>query len=358
MPWKHGKTYWAHVTLRDGSRKRCSLGTTDRATAREVERMIATLRGRRSWDLLNAVASGRLTVGELYDHWCAGDDSVAQLRAQLNDVDLNELVPAWVQWATRRAGSATVAKYERQLRVLMPASRPYLRSAFTKKAVSDALRAIPGSGSTGRRYHAAWSSFANYLLETDVMEVNPLRMIRAPRANPPKELHFSLPDVMRLVNAQPMPYRALAALREGAGVEISAAIGVRRRNVNEDDHTVHVHGSKNAWRDRLVLVDDWAWPQIMEACRAKLPDALLFPEVTYESARAEHRKAVKALELDARYTMHDARHSFAVRWMRDNANPQDIANNLGHKDATLVLRVYGKYRPTAADLRRARARVM
>ena len=55
-----------------------------------------------------------------------------------------------------------------------------------------------------------------------------------------------------------------------------------------------------------------------------------------------------------RDTMHDARHSFAVRWMRDGANPQDIANNLGHKDATLVLRIYGKYRLTASDHRRAR----
>ncbi len=320
--------------------------------------MLATLRGRREWDLLDAVAEGRLTVGGLYDHWRRGEDSLAELRAQLSDVDLNTLVPAWVQWAKRTARSETVAKYERQLRVLIPAGGPYLRSAFTRKTVSDALRMIPGSGSTGRRYHAAWSSFANYLVETEVIEVNPLRMIRAPRANPPKELHLALDDVMRLIDAQPIPYRALAALREGAGVEISAALRVRRRDVNEDDHTVHVHGSKNAWRDRLVLVDDWAWPHIVEACRAKLPDALLFEGAVYESARAEHRKAIKALSLDSRYTMHDARHSFAVRWMRSNANPQDIASNLGHKDATLVLRIYGKYRPTAADLRRARARAM
>lgn len=166
--------------------------------------------------------------------------------------------------------------------------------------------------------------------------------------------------MLRLVDAQPAPFRALAALREGAGVEISAALKMRRRDVNDDEHTVHVHGSKNAWRDRVALVDDWAWPFVAGAAKAKLPDSLIFVDElgaapTRDSAMRSHRRALKALGLDSRYTLHDSRHSFAVRWMREGLDPQLIANNLGHKDATMVLRIYGKYRPTAADFHRARA---
>lgn len=114
---------------------------------------------------------------------------------------------------------------------------------------------------------------------------------------------------------------------------------MRRRDVNDDEHTVHVHGSKNAWRDRVALVDDWAWPFVAGAAKAKLPDSLIFVDElgaapTRDSAMRSHRRALKALGLDSRYTLHDSRHSFAVRWMREGLDPQLIANNLGHKDAT------------------------
>jgi integrase len=353
MSWLHGRTHWGYVPLRDGTRKRRSFGTGDAKIAREIEAMLRILRGRRDWQLLEA-AAGSVTVGVVYDYWQKGEDGLSELRAIIADVDISGMIAGWRHWAERNASQKTVAKYERQIRVLVPEGKQFPRSRFSRKELSAQLSTLAGSGSTVRRYHAAWSSLGNYLVETETISFNPLRSVRAPRSNAPKELSLELPDVVRLIEAQRFPYNALAALREGAGVEISAALKTKRVDVNEADHTVHAHGSKNPWRDRIVLVDDWAWPYFMKAYKGKLPGSLLFEEITEERARAEHRRAVKALSLDARYTMHDARHSFAVRWMRDGANPQDIANNLGHKDATLVLRIYGKYRLTASDLRRAR----
>jgi integrase len=78
--------------------------------------------------------------------------------------------------------------------------------------------------------------------------------------------------------------------------------------------------------------------------------------VTEDSARRAHRHALRACKLDPSYRMHDARHSFAIRWMMENINPELIAHQLGHVDATMVLRVYGKYRPTINDLQRAQER--
>lgn len=154
-----------------------------------------------------------------------------------------------------------------------------------------------------------------------------------------------------------MPYRALAALREGAGVEISAALNVKLTDLDLENHTVHVHGTKNEWRDRIVLVEDWAWAFLLAAAKEKVGNAPLFVEesgeaATYARARAEHKAGLKALGLNPSYTMHDARHSFAVRWMKEGRDPQLIANNLGHRDASMVLRIYGKYRPKAEDYRR------
>jgi hypothetical protein len=40
--------------------------------------------------------------------------------------------------------------------------------------------------------------------------------------------------------------------------------------------------------------------------------------------------------------------------MKAGANPQDIANNLGHCNASQVVTRYGKYRVTLADLAETR----
>jgi integrase len=317
------------------------------------------LAGKREWALLDAVLDGRSSAGEVYDHAGQGAEGLAMFKARLCDVDLNQYVEAWQHWAMRRAAGSTVARYAVQLRSLIPEERPFPRSHFCRKNINEVLSRLPVSGSTARRYHAGWSSFAKYLVEIEVIEDNPLRSVTPPRNNPAKELYLALEECQRLVDSQPQPYRAIAALREGAGVEISAALNVRKRDVDEKNGTVQVRGTKNAWRSRPVFVEDWAWPYIVAAAKGRLPDAPLFTEVngeaaTYYRAFAAHRTAVRTLKLPPRYTMHDARHSFAVRCMKGGIDPQLIANNLGHRDATMVLRIYGKYRVSVADLRRAR----
>jgi integrase len=321
--------------------------------------MLRQLSGRREWDLIEAAVSGPLSAGEIYDYWCQGPTGLATIKARLSDPDLNDLVDGWRRWAQRRANLPTVEKYTKQLRTLIPDAGRFPRPQFTRKRICESLNSLTCSPTTIRRHHAAYSSFANYLVEMEVVEANPLRSIRAPRPNPPKSIYLPLSDVIRLVNAQQAPYSALAALREGAGVEISAAARVRVRDLDPATHTVHVPGTKNSWRDRFALVDDWAWPIVASAAKDKLPDALLFTShhggpVPYKAARRSHQEALTSLKLPPAYTMHDARHSFAVRWMKQGVDPQLIANNLGHRDATMVLRIYGKYRPTMKDLQRAR----
>lgn len=358
MAYRHGRTYWGSLWGRDGRRKRVSLGTDDHRLARDVEGLLRRLAGRREWALLDAVTDGHYSAGELYDAAIEGEQALDLLRARLADVDLNEHIDGWQNWASRRASSGTVSKYLLQVRALIPEGEPYPRSTFTRRAINEALSSLPFSGSTARRYHAAWSSFAKYLVEIEVLDSNPLRSITPPRNNPARELYLSLEDSQRLVDAQREPYRSVAALREGAGVEISAALKVRVRDVDQANRSVHVHGTKNAWRNRPVYVEDWAWEYIARCLKGKFPDSPLFLDgaepATYSRALASHRAAVKRLQLPVGYTMHDARHSFAVRQMKAGVDPQLIANNLGHRDATMVLKLYGKYRVRTEDFRRLR----
>ena len=167
MPYKHGKSYWGWVPCRDGGRKRVSFGTNDRMIAREIEALMRQLAGKREWALLDAVVNGQSSAGELYDHAREGAEGLAAFRARLSDVDLNHYVEAWQNWAKRRASESTVARYVVQLRTLIPEGQPFPRSRFTRKGINEALSKLPASGSTARRYHAAWSSFAKYLVEIE-----------------------------------------------------------------------------------------------------------------------------------------------------------------------------------------------
>ena len=351
-PFKRGKIWWTRVKGQDGNSMQRSLGTLDKSVAESMEQALDWLRAQREWGLINAVATGALTIGEVYDAVRTG--TLDKLRARLSDVDLKTLVPRWERWAEGRASESSVAKYAKQVEHLLAGGS--MRSDLNRAEISKRLLSLDVSGSTKKRYHAAWSSFFRYLVEIGVVDVNPMRSIQAPRPNPSRELWMDLNDMMRIVNAQEEPYRSLSAFLHGAGVEIGAALCVRARDVNENTRTVRARGTKTGFRDRLVRVDDWAWPIVLGATQGKTPDALLWSfrkgQDTSERKRqaaGEHtlrilRGALKALSLNEKYTQHDARHSYAVRHVKLGTSYKKIAHNLGHADESQVIKVYGKHR--------------
>jgi integrase len=322
-----------------------------------MESMLARLASLREWEVLESATRKPHGLGALFDAWRTEGETLEQHRRAIADVDLNAFVDDWQKWAERRATARTVEKYKAQLRVLMPEGERYPRSKFRRKELAKALQAIDTSGSTARRYHAAWSSFANYLVQIEQIEHNPLRDVRAPRPNPGRTVYLDLADQIKLVKAQPQPFAALAALREGAGVEVGAALGVRRRDVYETEGTVYIRGTKNEWRSRKVILEKWAWPIFRKTLQSKLPDALLFDGINYDAARREHKAALKSQQLREDYRIHDSRHSLAVRWMRKGIALHVIANNLGHRDTSMVERLYGRHRVREEDLRQVSEKI-
>ncbi len=121
---KHRKTLDVAVPTRTGWIKR-STGTTDRATARAMERMLTQLgpSGSRAWDLLDLVLAKRLSLGALFDAY--RNDDLEGLRARLTDVDLAEYIPSWEAWLTDRVKPTTADHYCAHLRTLIPDGQPF-----------------------------------------------------------------------------------------------------------------------------------------------------------------------------------------------------------------------------------------
>jgi integrase len=350
VPFKRPNRSTWYVTLRlPGGEVRRSCGTADRPTARSIERALRELEQTREWELLNAVVDGKISLGTLYD--AVRSKGLETLRVALSDVDLEPFVNEWARVHARTGvKSDTIAHYLHAVRSFMREGVPCFRSTFSKAALDKWLSVYPGSAGTRLKAHAAMSQFAKFLVRRDVIGTNYMRDVQRPRVGPPRVRFLDESDMKRLAEAQDEPYRTLSALLGGSGVEVSVAMALRRRDVDVAHREVRAAGTKTHSRDRVVRVAEWAWPYLEARCVGLPPDVLLFSAVGVDrwSARSAHHTACEALSI-ADYTQRDARHSYAVRAIRSGVPAEVVARQLGHANAVLVLKVYGRFAPNQQE---------
>jgi integrase len=326
---------------------RKSTGTRDKRTAVMVERELSILADRREWELVNAVVDNRLTLGDLSDA-ARTPRGLDALRARLNDIDLEPLVEEW----KNRACHARQARHDQPLRPprsnAAAAGVSLPRSEFTTRALNQWMARQPGSAGTRRKAHAAMSQFAKFLVRHEVIGSNPMREVQAPPPGRPRLRYFDVTRMMELANVQAEPYRTLSILLGGTGIEVSVATALRRGDVEVERKRIHAAGTKTHARDRIVRVAEWAWPAIAALCAGLADDDRLFPNTDRWRAGDAHRAACQKLGITD-YHIHDQRHSYAVRAAKAGTPPEIIARQLGHANAILVHKVYGRFMPSAEE---------
>jgi integrase len=340
MPHRPKGSDWfkTRITLPNGQTGLFACGTTSPEVAKDVERMVKTFQHDRVWAPLLLVTEGKAKLGTVYDAMKNG--ALDQFLLSLSSPDLSPLVDSWP------AG----AKYKTQVRCLIPEGIVFPASAFTKKRLSEFLAKLDCSGSTKNRYRAALSVFAKWLVERDVIPHNPVRDVASFKPNPARMVWLDRVQAKALVNALPMPYRAIEALMAATGVEWQVVERLARRDVNLKDRTVHAHGSKTPWRNRVVRATElWAWRIFADYANTILDNGQVFSVSKYKALH-EHLDASSVLRLP-RTTLHDWRHTFAVISLKDGYSLQVVAHQLGHRDTTLVQNRYGRFIPDASDYR-------
>ena len=368
MAYRKGGTWVIRVPQRAGAGVLRGTGTPDKRTAQALERMVSELKVRRDWEILDAITGGErrglagdkhaprprapLTLGAVFDAWRVND--LDRLRSRLADVDVEPLIVEWQGALRAKLGedSETVSHYLTHVRSLIPAGVACSRAELTYRRIVAWLAELKVSDPTRRKYRAALMNFTEYLVRVGVLDTNPVREVKPPKAGAPRQRHLDLHDVLRLVERQEEPFRTLSALVHGTGMEISAALRVKRSDVDKLAKTVRAHGTKTHARDRTAYIAEWAWPYVERHMATLTPGALLFPGVDRWRASDEHRAACKALgETFEDYRLHDARHTYAVRAIKAGAPFEHVAAQLGHADTTMVVKVYGRYKPSAEERR-------
>lgn len=332
----------------NGWRVVVSTGMRDPEGAKEVEAFAERLYNRRRWDILDAIKAKRITLAAAFDADYRGElDSVLRT---INDVDLSPLVDEWAKEVN--------AKYVKQVRLLIGVGERFPRSQFVRSRVKSFLADLPVSGPTKNRYRAALSVFAGWLVEREVMEHNCVRDISGYSEHDPRDQWMTWADAQKVAGRAPEPYRTIILLMAGTGLEWGAVERLRCDDIDLKAETIHARGSKTRWRNRVVRAEAFVWPALRKHLRTLLPGALVFDAVGERSALFELRDACAASKV-GRQRLHDLRHTYAVNALRSGLKPQVVAHQLGHKDATMVLKVYGRYIPEKSDYQshsRAQAR--
>jgi integrase len=345
---KNRKVWKTRITLPSGETGIFSCGTDDLATARQVVNAVKSLKRRRIWAPLEAVVRKQITLGKMFDAYESG--TLDNLLKELNDPDLSELINDWT----------TNDAYRMQVRRMIPKGERYPASRFTRKAVSEFLAnlnqsprkkdepARAMSGSTKNRYRAALSVFARWLVEREVIETNPVRDVRQHAPNPPRMTWLTREQAKKLLEALPPENRAMEALMAATGLELGAVRELRRKDVSLELKTVRASGTKTPWRSRVCIATEaWAWTMVESFARNVLPDSYLFT-VRGDTLLKVHQRTSKELGLPAT-TLHDWRHSYAVWSLKDGISETAVAQQLGHKDTSLLRKIYGRYIPDEAD---------
>lgn len=342
-----GKVLQIYVPTRTGFVQR-STGTTSKAIARKMKAMVRELRDARDWPLLDAIRERRLTLGRLYDAYASR--ALDDLRAELADADLVHHLDAWEASVRATLGDTGTAELYRWQVERLTGER-FLVSELVPARITAWLAELAVTPGTRRKNYYALSSFVQYLLAVGVLDRNPLDRVPVPKKNPPRLRWEPLEVCQKLVDAQPEPFRTLSALIHATGAELSPALAMVRSDIDLERMVAHIPGTKTASRNRHdVVIEAWARPYLERHCDALLPAAPLFPGITRYQAYWYHTKACEAAKVTD-YTIHDARHSLAVRWRKRGVSLEAIAEQLGHRGILQVATVYGRFQPSIEERR-------
>ncbi|MDH3644285.1 MAG: site-specific integrase [Gammaproteobacteria bacterium] len=172
---------------------------------------------------------------------------------------------------------------------------------------------------------------------------------RVPNVERPR-LRFLLRDECRALLAhcrEDVHHLILGALYTGCrSLEL---IRLRVEDVARDGYGVYVGPSKN-YKARFVYLPDEGMAYLLQYCRGRRGSEPLFPRKDgkhwpYRHYRHVFRAALDRAGLAKDFTFHGLRHTYASQLVQSGMPLSEVAAQLGHADASTVIKTYGHLAP-------------
>lgn len=355
-----GRVLSIYVPTREGGLVQRSTGTSNARVARQMAEAVRKLADEHRWTIPTALqlnrqwtppgrkTAKRFTLTDMYAAVVNG--TLPRLEALLDAKNLSESLDGWIQWvrANRQEGVRTADVYWQQVTTLVKPGEFFAAPDLTKAAVTAWLTSrTDASSGTRRKYLYALKSFIAYLLDTGVLETDPLAGLKAPKKNPPRERWETAAVDEAIVKSARPRYRPFFALIKSVGCDVGSALRAQVKDLDLTKGTMNVRGTKtDRRRVHAATIEAWALPYLKAHAKGMIGNGLLFPDLNRHQPAKHHAECCTALQVED-YTLKDSRHSVAVRMRLRGESFEAIAEQLGTSVFQAVT-VYSKYKPEDA----------
>lgn len=323
-------------------------GYANKTTATKVATMVANLRDRGEFELLDAVVEGKTTLFDLYQ--AQVQNKLPQLKKLLKRVPLEPFIEPWLKsCASNGLSPDSVSLYRQRMAKLFAPDDETIApieyvDQLTEGAIVNLLPALGVTSGTARQYLNELRGFCRFLMAQGVMTHNPAAnrdLVRVPKKNKPRR-RWVREDVSRvIVESAPPTYRPVLAFIHGTTADRSDAPRLRCRDIKIERAYVDIDGNNKAVERRRmrVPIEPWALPYLKEACEGREPDDLIFEHLSLEAITDAHTAAAKKARVK-NYWLRDSRHSYAIRAILRGEAIADVSEWLGHATLATTYETY------------------
>lgn len=389
-----GRTVYASLPLSpDGRRRRLALswlkldpgGKGEETLLRrgaEVVARIETQLVRSSvprWEVIEAMHGGVLTV-QAVNAELAHPQGVQRLLDRLTERRTRDMHEQWAvtpvaplvdEWPAlapgRRVRPTETTVANRRSRVRRVAEElPTLgrwTTAELQRVISPGdrdgnTRTPIGNADTQRTYVRDLRLFCRWLISIGKLPTDPTHgMVVDAGTTPP--IRAVPMDVLLRLHALLAPGAIADAFGFliATGAEPQVLDRVTAGDVQIDRQRVWLAGSKNAYRRRWAYVEAWYLPTLRRLTETKKANERVFHVTRFHVARVVREAAAKLREQDPELALptgfrpYDTRHSFAARYVERGAPLRALADQMGHANEAMIVRLYGRYRADVGSLR-------
>lgn len=322
-------------------------GYANKETAKKVATMVASLRDRGQFVLLNAVVEGKTTLFDLYQ--AQVQNKLDEMKEQIDRVEIEPFLEPWLKVRVSKGLTpASVKLYRQRMKKLLfePVGQAPVRFAdeLNPGRIDDLLANLGVTSGTTRQYLFEVTSFCRYLVAQGVLDRNPAAnrdVIEAPEKNSSRRRWVREDADQALVDAADPEYRGALAFAHGTSADRGDIPRLRRRDLNFELAYADIDGNKKGEdrRRMAVPIERWALPYLKEACKGKKPDDRVFEGLSLDAITRAHERAAAAVGLED-YWLRDGRHSYAIRAILRGAPIADVSEWLGHTNLATTYNTY------------------
>lgn len=228
-----------------------------------------------------------------------------------------------------------------KLRSLLAAVRPAHVRAYLAM-----MRTGNYAKSTIARKLAAVRSFYKFLVRGGVLSASPISAVRTPRQDRRLPKCLDVEQVQSLLEAPDQQTflgsrdRAMIETLYSAGLRVSELVGINIEDMDEYSEVVRIRGKGKKERlgslgaKAVEAISHYLTKRAAALGRARKGPLFVNKSGGRLSARSVRRKLDKYLKvagIDARYSPHSLRHSFATHMLNAGADLRSIQEMLGHE---------------------------